>query len=119
MEDPITFDLWGKAIPDRQADAVELLPRVRPEVPRISILKELVASRSRNGWMLVADNLAWNTVEAHRVEIGDLFTDVAVYQSGYGPADLPRLQACAVHKVAYAGCLGCHVCGQRALVSGT
>jgi hypothetical protein len=117
MEDPITFDLWGMAVADHQAAAIEVLTRTRRGASRITILKDLVASKARGEWMLIAEKLAWNTVEHLRVDVGRAFGDVSVYQSGYRPEELPRLQMCSLHRVAYGGVLGCPVCGHRAVFS--
>jgi hypothetical protein len=113
MEDPVTFDIWALVDPEHKPEAGSILGRMRPALDRAGILKAIVESTSRERAILVGEQLGWGSAQTSRRDLDGAFTNVRLFQSGYGPDDLPNLKLCAAHSLNYAGVLGCPVCGKR------
>ena len=115
MEDPISFDIWGVAASDLSTEATDALARIRPDLSRMQLLKNLVLSKSKGAPILLASNLAWPLVLGLKQELLALFGDVQIFQTGYGPQVQNLLLRCESHNLLHAGVHGCPVCGHFAL----
>jgi len=110
MEDPIAFDLWGAVIPEHKEQAVATIGKLRPDVSRPAILRELIVAPGPDRQVLIARDLAWDTARSLREQLVNHFEHPQVYQTGYGPPNRARLKKCPVHQICYGGVLGCPVC---------
>jgi len=109
MEDPITFDLWGRPHPAHRESVKSLLAGTRPGLSRIALLKELVAT-THGGWLLIAEDQVWLDVQVLTAMADNIFESVRVYQCGWSPVDDDTLHLCATHALRHGGILGCQMC---------
>ncbi len=110
MEGRIAFDLWGDVIPEFKERALETIGDLRPELTRPAILRELILAPAPGRWIMIAQNLEWDTMRTLREQVITCFAHPQAYQAGYGPSDRDRLKECPVHRLFYGGVLGCPVC---------
>jgi hypothetical protein len=109
MEDPITFDVWGRVDPEHRAEAATILGQMQPALGRKAILQAIVNSIGRGRDILVAERLGWTFAQSSTRDLAGVFTDLRVFQAGYGPELLGCLQTCAVHSL-HRGGIRCPVC---------
>jgi len=123
MEDPITFDLWGRSDGQHREDVLKTLSRTRPESARRELVREVAASVTADHWVLIAQDMSWATVQSMKDDIAAdatvVFDEVCVFQCGYAPPDRSKMGRCRVHQLYYGGVLGCPVCEGRALAEGS
>lgn len=110
MEDPVTFDLWLVGVADR-VKAERLLQEAQPHLTRLELLQRLAKGRAGDSIHVVAES-GWDDVQHFKREAA-LIGAAHVYQAGYGPASMARLQRCEAHDLRHAGVLGCPVCARR------
>ena len=107
MEDPIRFDVYGKASPAAVKETAEALLAYGVYASELEARKAATRSRQEGVHVLIARSLTWGA--AQLLASAQLpFVELAIFQEGYSPAD--RTHFCAEHKLFHGGCLGCHVC---------
>ncbi len=111
MEDNISFDVWGRVVEVARRAAYESMIQLGAS----SSLREAMRANARaaGGLVLIGKELSWDNVVRVRARGGLEFDSLAVFQSGYGPLDVDRLHACSIHRICFAGVLGCPVCSRR------
>jgi hypothetical protein len=113
MEDPITFDIWGRLIAERRSNARAVLQRVNPELSDKAVLQALVRASNKKEPLLLASDLGWGDAQACREEMGAYFDDIKVFQHRFGPPQEARMKYCADHRLYFSGIFGCPICEGR------
>jgi hypothetical protein len=108
VEDPVSFDLWGKVILDQRSAAIKEVSSLRPTLKQIEVRILVNKSIVNNDRILVAEDKGWDFVQTFQKLSLDWLEDIGLYQIGYRPGE--RTQYCSLHKFHHGGCLGCHVC---------
>ena len=108
MEDPTRFDVWARVTSPYPSTAGAWLQELRPELSLLEAKRILARSVAASEPVLLLESWAWSQARGFRDSPPSWLTDVALTQGG-----LPRHRRghfCAIHRLHYAGCLGCHVC---------
>lgn len=109
MEDPITFDVWGRLRPGMGEVARALLHEARPGASRLSILQSIAKAPTPDG-LLIIEGIGWAAAEEWRARASEAFERIELYQSGHSPSRQAHLQLCPIHRLYFGGVLGCPVC---------
>lgn len=108
MEDPVSFNLWGKIIPGQRNDAISFIRRQSVYPNEIELRKAVMASIATDRAMQISGALGLYEVSKLKAESGNTFHCFAICQESYGPAGPESY--CSFHDFHYGGCLGCHIC---------
>lgn len=110
MEDPIQFSLWGKPTQKTRKRVEAMLAAAWPDEPRVNILRIVKRALATDTSVCFADSLGWSDTQKIRDNATELFSEIQVFQAGYGPDDEDSMSMCDVHSIFYGGCLGCPIC---------
>ena len=109
MEDPIRFDIYGKAHPHAVAAAAAMtLISSGAYSSEIAARKAANGSRSEGTHALVAKGIAWAECQKAMAGAEATFGEFLVMQEGYAPGEAAHF--CEEHRIHHGGSLGCHVC---------
>jgi hypothetical protein len=107
MEDPIRFDVYGRASDNNIDATTKMLMKSSAYPSELSARKAANHSRMEGSHILLASAQTWTAVQVLMASSGP-FNELKIMQEGYGPAD--ETSFCTEHKLFYGGCLECHVC---------
>jgi hypothetical protein len=108
VEDPVSFDLWGKIVSDKRSIAIKEISSLRPTLMQIEVRILVNNSIFNDDHILVVGNKGLDFVQTFQALSIDWLEDMCLYQYGCQPQDKTRY--CKLHKLHYGGCLGCHIC---------
>ena len=112
MEDPVRFDVWGRARPEARNEVANFLRETtswNSELKLARWVREVMRAQTA---VKLASSLSWHRALEMR-DTDAPFHEMEIFQTGYGPTDAGRLQSCSIHELTFAGCLGCPVCNAR------
>lgn len=112
MEDAICFDIWGSVHKEAREAATAFFNENSTWDNRLGLVRHVRNAVLGEKSVILASEVSWDRALA-LTDRGDLFYGVAIFQADFGPRDSNRLPTYSTHKLTYAGCLGCHVCGGR------
>ncbi|HYG36689.1 MAG TPA: hypothetical protein VEC99_17980 [Clostridia bacterium] len=111
MEDPIRFDTWARITAGQREVLIQFLQNSFPDRPAVELRKR-ANDAVRGAAILIAQHVTWARVSRMLSRDLELFSEISVYQEGYGPSDCSHRRSCPIHNVFYSGVLGCPVCGE-------
>jgi hypothetical protein len=108
MEEPISFNLWGKIIPSRRKEAIDFIRQQSVFPSEIELRKAVMASIANDRAMQISVALGLSSIRTLEAAAGNIFDYFTLCQEGYGPAG--KEAYCPIHNLHFGGCLGCHIC---------
>ena len=108
VEDPVSFDLWGKVVSDRRSIAIKEISSLRSTLTQIEVRIQVNNSIVNNNHVLVTEDKGLDFVQTFQTLSVDWLEDFSLYQYRCQPQEKTRY--CKLHKLHYGGCLGCHIC---------
>jgi hypothetical protein len=108
MEDPVSFDVWGKVKPHNRSLAVKEITALHPEMTKMGVRLMVNRSVAKDESILVLENQGWDFVKAFQKLSSDWLEGISIYDR-YGSPDKQN-QYCAIHELNYNNRLGCYVC---------
>jgi hypothetical protein len=107
MEEPITFNVWGKLVRGSYETALTAIRATKMYSSELELRKALNNARHGGVAFKVAAGMSWSASHEFMKNSSWLQQPI-LYQQGCSPSD--HLAHCEMHKLYFGGCLGCPVC---------
>jgi hypothetical protein len=106
MEEPVRFHVWGKIIPTKRQEALDVIRTQAVFPDEIELRKAIMKSVRENRLVQVSSALGYGAAQQLAASLEGWFEELTYSQEGYGP----NAQYCPRHNFYFGGCLGCYLC---------
>lgn len=107
MEDPISFDVYGKIDSEHREEAVSELLKTNIYPSEIEVRKSVNSACHDGKYTILSRGLGWG--KSHKfIEACNWAKELTLCQEMYYPGG--KESYCKEHNLHYGGILGCHVC---------